>query len=88
MAFGSTFQVDSPEAAFISEVVMMRPGAVTHGYNMSQRSIECIISGGGAGSLDIVAPPNGNIAPPGWYLLHFIDGNRVPSVGRWIRLHS
>jgi len=88
VAFGSTFQVDSPEAAFISEVVMMRPGAVTHGYNMSQRSIECVISSGGAASLDIVAPPNGNIAPPGWYLLHLIDGNRVPSVGHWIRLHS
>jgi hypothetical protein len=88
VAFGATFQVDSTEASFISEVVIMRPGAVTHGYNMSQRSIECVISGSDAGSLDVIAPPNGNVAPPGWYLLHIIDGSRVPSIGRWIRLHS
>jgi hypothetical protein len=55
---------------------------------MSQRSIECVISGSDAGSLDVIAPPNGNVAPPGWYLLHIIDGSRVPSIGRWIRLHS
>jgi len=88
IAFGATFQVDSAEASFITEVVLMRPGVVTHGYNMSQRSIECVISGGDATSLDVVAPPNGNVAPPGWYLLHILDGNRVPSIGRWIRLHS
>ena len=88
VVFGGTFQVDSPDTSLIAEVVLMRPGAVTHGYNMSQRSIECVISGSGAGSLDVVAPPNGNVAPPGWYLLHLIDGNRVPSVGRWIRLHN
>lgn len=86
VTFGSTFQVTSAEAAFVSEVVMMRPGAVTHGYNMSQRSVECVIAGGGAGSIDVTAPPDGNIAPPGWYLLHVLDGNRVPSEGRWIRL--
>jgi len=64
----------------------MRSGAVTHGFNMSQRSIECVITGGDASSLQIDAPPNGNIAPPGWYLLHLIDSNRVPSVGHWVRI--
>jgi hypothetical protein len=27
------------------------------------------------------------LAPPGWYLLFLVNGGRVPSVGRWIRLH-
>ena len=78
--------VDSPEAPIVAEAVLLRPGAVTHGFNMSQRLIECVISGGTATTLDVVTPPSPTIAPPGWYLLFLIDANRVPSEGRWIRL--
>jgi hypothetical protein len=67
-------------------VVLLRPGAVTHGYNQSQRGIECVISGAGAGSITVASPPQANLAPPGWYLLFILNGMRVPSVGRWIRL--
>jgi hypothetical protein len=38
--------------------------------------------------LDVAAPPNAYLAPPGWYLLFILDSNRVPSEGRWIRLTS
>jgi hypothetical protein len=31
-------------------------------------------------------PPNGNLAPPGYYLLFVVDHDRIPSEGRWIRL--
>jgi plastocyanin len=86
IGFGATFTVDTPQAPIIGEVVLMRPGAVTHGFNMHQRAIECEIVGGTAATLDVESPPNGNIAPPGWYLLFLVDANRVPSIGRWIRL--
>lgn len=85
-AYGATITVDSPDAPIIAEAVLMRPGAVTHGFNMSQRLIECVIAGGTATSLDVVTPPTALIAPPGWHLLFLIDANRVPSEGRWIRL--
>jgi hypothetical protein len=55
---------------------------------MSQRFIGCEFTGAGAGALDVNAPPDGTIAPPGYYLLFIVDGNRVPSVGQWIRLTS
>ena len=57
-----------------------------HGFNMGQRAIECVITGAAAASVNTEAPPNANIAPPGYYLLFILDGNRVPSEGRWIRL--
>jgi len=53
---------------------------------MSQRGIECVISGLGAGTLNVDTPPHANVAPPGWYLLFILNSARVPSQGRWIRL--
>lgn len=84
--YGPNFTVDTPTPLDITEVVLLRPGAVTHGINMSQRGIECVIAGTGAGTLDVESPPEPNLAPPGWYLLFILDSNRVPSEGRWIRL--
>jgi hypothetical protein len=84
--YGTTIAVDSPDAASIAEVVLLRPGAVTHGFNMSQRFIGCSITGGGATSLQVGAPPDATIAPPGPYLLFVITSGRIPSEGRWIRV--
>jgi Domain of unknown function (DUF1929) len=42
--YGAAFTVDTPNAPFITEVVLIRPGAVTHGFNMSQRFIGCEIT--------------------------------------------
>lgn len=82
----ANFEIETPTPFGVSEVILLRAGAVTHGFNMSQRGIECVIAGTGPGTLDVEPPPNANLAPHGWYLLFILDGNRVPSVGRWIRL--
>ena len=84
--YATNFTVDTPAAGDVSEVVLLRPGAVTHGFNMSQRGIECVIAGTGAATLDVEGPPDANLAPPGWYLLFILNSTRVPSEGRWVRL--
>ena len=84
--YGNTFTIDTPEAAVISEVVVMMPGAATHSLDMTQRRIELVLSSVNAGSIDVIAPPNGFVAPSGWYLLIILDANRVPSKGHWIRV--
>jgi hypothetical protein len=84
--YGANFDIQTPNPAGIAEVVLLRPGAVTHGWNMTQRFIECAIVGGDAASVRAQAPPNGNVAPPGYYLLFLVTAGRVPSVARWIRL--
>jgi hypothetical protein len=84
--YGGMFAIGTPNAADVSEVVLLRAGAVTHGYNMSQRGIELVISGLGAGAIDVEEPPNPNLAPPGWYLLFILNASRVPSSGRWVRV--
>ena len=85
-AYGSVFQIQTPSPASIAEVVLLRPGAVTHGFNMTQRLVECAIVGTNPGNVQVQAPPDGNIAPPGHYLLFILTAGRAPSLGRWIRI--
>jgi FtsP/CotA-like multicopper oxidase with cupredoxin domain len=84
--YGATFNVQTPDPSAITQVLLIRPGAVTHGFNMSQRCVGCEIPGLTGGSVRVKAPPDGNIAPPGHYLLFIINASRVPSEARWIRL--
>jgi hypothetical protein len=84
--YTANFTINTQTPLDVSEVVLLRPGAVTHGFNMSQRGIECVIAGRGAGTLNVVPPPSINHAPPGWHLLFILNSDRVPSIGRWIRL--
>lgn len=86
--YGASFTIQTPSPSSIAEVVLLRPGAVTHGFNMSQRFVGCAVVGSGGTSLNVQAPPDGTIAPPGYYLLFIVDNSRVPSIGHWIRLHS
>lgn len=86
VAHGAAFSVATPTPGAILEVVLMSPGAVTHAFNQNQRYVGCVITGTTATTISATAPPNGNIAPPGWYLLFLVDHDRVPSVAKWIRL--
>ena len=42
----------------------------------------------GSGSLTVTAPPNSNIAPPGYYMLFLINNNGVPSVASFVLLNG
>ncbi len=83
--YGSTFHVQTPDAAAIKSVVLVRPGAQTHAFDMDQRLIELSYTAG-AGDLTVAAPPNGNIAPPGYYMLFILNNAGVPSVATFVRL--
>jgi hypothetical protein len=86
LTYGAGFAVDTPSPASIAEVVLIRPGAVTHGFNMSQRLVECAITGVTASSVQVQAPPDGHVAPPGPYLLFLLSAGRAPSLARWVHL--
>jgi hypothetical protein len=87
ISWGSQFTVQTPDAATISSVVLVRNGAVTHAFNMDQRLVGMSFSAG-TGSLTVTAPPNGNIAPPGYYMLFLLNSSGVPSVASFVQLGS
>lgn len=79
ISLGSQFTVQSPDAANISSVVLVRNGTVTHAFNTDQRLVGLSFTVG-PGILTVTAPPNQNIAPPGYYMLFLINNSGVPSV--------
>jgi len=52
---------------------------------MDQRMVGLAFTAG-SGSLTVTAPPNGNIAPPGYYMLFLINSSGVPSVAKSIQV--
>ena len=87
LTYGASFQLQTPDAANISSVVLMRPGAPTHAFDMEQRLVGLSFMAG-SGLLNVTAPPNGNIAPPGYYLLFILNSAGVPSVATFVQLSA
>jgi hypothetical protein len=86
IGYGSTFTVVTPDAAQVAAVSLVRLGSVTRSFNTGQRAMwldfEQI-----AGGLSVTAPTNGNLAPPGYYMLFILNTNGVPSVAPFVQLH-
>jgi Domain of unknown function (DUF1929)/PKD domain len=85
IGYGTAFQVQTPDAASISSVVLIRPGAPTHAFDMEQRLVATNFTSG-SGVLNVTAPANGNIAPPGYYMLFILNSSGVPSVAQFVQL--
>src|SRR5579864_7507975 len=85
IAWGNQFVVQTPDAATISSVVLVRDGSVTHAFGMDQRLVGMSFTVG-SGSLTVTAPPNGNIAPPGYYMLFLLNSSGVPSVASFVHV--
>jgi hypothetical protein len=83
ITYGQTFAATTD--GNIASVVLVREGAATHAFDMSQREIGLNFAVSN-GTIGIAAPPNSNIAPPGPYLLFVVDKNGVPSVGQVVIL--
>jgi fibronectin type 3 domain-containing protein len=91
IGYNAPFSVSYTSTSAISSAVLVRPGSVTHAFDMEQRLIglcgpspqpPCT----GAGTLNLTSPPNGNIAPPGYYMLFLLDSAGVPSKAQFIQL--
>lgn len=89
---GQAFTIESPDAADIVKIVLVRPSAVTHQTDTEQRVIEMpfIHDHVQPNRLLLTAPRGGHphsLAPQGHYMLFVLDRSGVPSVARWIYLH-
>src|SRR5215471_8066238 len=59
VTLNQTFAVQTPDAARIAQVALIRYGAVTHTVNMGQRYIPLTFTAGSS-SLTVTAPANSN----------------------------
>src|ERR1700688_2107313 len=87
IGYGTSFQVQTPDEANISSVVLMKNGAVTHAFDMDQRLVGLTFTQG-SGVLNVTGPPTGNIAPPGFYMIFLINSSGVPSVAKFVQVSA
>lgn len=86
LSFGQTFSVQTPDAANISKVTMVRLSTCTHSFNENQRFNRLNFTIASSG-LTVTAPANGNLCPPGDYFLFILNRAGVPSVGTVVNIH-
>jgi len=83
VGYGETFTIHytaGPAHPTITRVAVTRCGGATHGFDYDQRYVALQFTAGGGGTLTVTAPPNGNIAVPGQYLLWILDDGGRPCV--------
>jgi galactose oxidase len=88
LVWATNFSIGSQNAADIARVVLIRCGSATHGFDADQRFVELEIQSRSVpqDTLVVKAPPNGNVAPPGYYMLFVLNTNGVPSSARMVHL--
>ncbi len=89
IGYGDGFALDVSSLGTLDSVTLIRPSATTHSFDSTARAIDLDVVSVGGGSVTVTAPPDGDVAPPGWYML-FVKNTHpdgpVPSVARWVHL--
>jgi len=83
--WGETVRIQSPDAARIARVHLIRRSSVTHSTNMDQRLSRPAFSADADG-LEVTISSEPNLLPPGPYLLFLVDENGLPSEGHGIQI--
>jgi hypothetical protein len=85
VGYNQTFSVATPNAAQVAQVRWIHLGSVTHAFDAGQRANTLSFTRTATG-VDVTAPANPNLAPPGFYQLFILNRNGVPSPGQIIRI--
>jgi Galactose oxidase-like, Early set domain len=86
VGYGKSFEISTPDAASITRVALVKPSGATHALGQDQRYVNVSITHASGTRLTVTAPPDGNHAPPGWYMLFILNSSGVPSVASWVQV--
>jgi hypothetical protein len=87
--FGDEFVVDVETPAPIHSFVLVHPGAVTHSWDSNQRAVILDVTATNGTEHTLRAPPDGAVAPPGYYMLFALSGHAdgpVPGESVWVHV--
>ena len=93
--FVVTFTTPSTSPPTSVEMSLYAPTFTSHSNSMGQRLLALVTStnitaaAGGAWQVNVAAPPNANIAPPGWYMLTALNTGTIPAIpskATWVRI--
>lgn len=87
LAYGGEFFIDTPEAASIRKVALMRPGSMTHHTDTEQRyvALQAVPVSDNRLRVGVINDPT--VAPPGYYMLWIVDEENRPCLeAKFVRL--
>ncbi|MBI5169883.1 MAG: DUF1929 domain-containing protein [Candidatus Eisenbacteria bacterium] len=92
-AFGERIVVTQSGNGSASRMTLVRPGAVTHGFDENQRFIELAFhydftNASGERVHHVTLPADSAVAPPGEYMLFVLNKAGTPSIARWLRINN
>ena len=85
--YAAGITVTTPNAADISMVSLVSLSATTHTLDASQHFSDLSFTKN-AYDLTVTMPSDGNVAPPGYYMLFVVNNAGVPSQAAMVRLHD
>jgi hypothetical protein len=85
VTYDEKFSVRTPDGAAVTKVTWIRLPSVTHAFDSNQRINQLSFSRTPEG-IDVTAPSNRNLCPPGHYMLFLLNENGVPSVAKIIKI--
>jgi hypothetical protein len=86
ISYGMAFTVQSPNTD-IASMVLVRPGSVTHSFDMDQRLVGLSFTQQN-GILAATLPTNSNLIPPGYYMLFLVNKAGVPSIASFVQVNG
>jgi hypothetical protein len=84
---GATIAIETPDAADVTRVTLVKTGSVTHSFDMDQRFLELpftVMDDEVRASL----PANPFETPPGYYMVFVFNGQGVPSEAAMLRINA
>lgn len=82
---GQTVSIDTPDAATVTRVTLVKLPSTTHSHDMNQRFNELTITSSST-AVTITVPANRNRLPPGQYMVFLLSNAGVPSVSRIVEV--
>ncbi len=83
--YNQVVQLESPEAAGVQLVSLVRLMSTTHAHDMNQRWSRVPFTRSGT-TLTLATPTSRSLVPPGHYMLFLVDVSGVPSVATMVRI--
>lgn len=84
--YGSSITIPTPNASSITRASLVRLPNTTHHYDANMRCVMLNVQSRTSNSVTVEAPINANLAPPGYYYIHILNGADIPSTSRIIRI--
>ncbi len=84
--YGGTITISAPDAVDITAVSLVRLMSTTHHFEANQRFLWLQVLDKTSDSVIVAAPLNGDLAPPGYYMIHVLNGAGVPSTAKIVKI--